>query len=109
MTTKCKVGGCSSPVSPELRDYSLCLDHFLDNVQERCSGLARQLELEGFRNPLRQAATQFIVASAARLARIGTDNPPKNQLARGRLLNAMLLLAELRERFDQAAAKKAGA
>ena len=102
----CKVGGCTHPVQSELRDHTLCLEHFLDDVQERARSFARQLSEQGPQKPLQRAALQFIVLSAAKIATIGTENPPHDQLARGRLLNAILLLADLRERFDKAADKK---
>ena len=44
---------------------------------------------------------QFVVLTAAKIAVIGTQNPPQDQLLRGKLLNAMLLLADLRERVEK--------
>lgn len=105
MMTKCKVGGCSNLVPPELFDHLLCLDHFLSEIQERSNSFARQLEEQGLQETLRRAAMQFVVLEAAKIATIGLQNPPNDQLARGRLLNAMLVLAELRERFDKATEK----
>lgn len=95
-------------VQPELVDHVLCLDHFLSDIQERSSSFARQLSADGPAGPLRRAVIQFIMVAAAKIALIGTENPPKEQLLRGRLLNAMLMLAELREHFDKAAASQAG-
>lgn len=97
----CKVGGCPTPVPRELHDHSLCVEHFLDQVQERIHGFAQQLDFQGPSDSLQQTAMQFIVLTAAKIATLGTQNPPTEQLLRGRLLNAMLLLAELRERFDK--------
>lgn len=101
MATNCKVGGCPNSVQPELLDHGLCLNHFLTDIQERSTSFARQLEEPGAGKRLQQAAMQFIVLSAAKIATIGTQNPPADQLLRGKLLNAMLLLAELRERFEK--------
>ena len=66
--------------------------------------LARQLGEAPEDGSLRDTALRFIVLSAARLATIGTGNPPTDQLARGRLLNAMLMLADLREKLDKTGA-----
>lgn len=103
----CKVGGCSSLVPKELDDHSLCVEHFLDQTQERIRGFAQQLDFQGPSADLRQTAIQFIILTAAKIATLGTQNPPTEQLLRGRLLNAMLLLADLRERFDRAAGQQA--
>jgi len=100
----CKVGGCDLPIPTELLDHSLCLEHFLSDVVERARTLARQLGEAPEDGSLRDTALRFIVLSAARLATIGTGNPPTDQLARGRLLNAMLMLADLREKLDKTGA-----
>ena len=97
----CKVRGCPNPVAGELEDQSLCLDHFLDEVQSRSRNFARRLESQDPDEPLRQAALQFILLTAAKIATIGMNNPPEEQLSRGRLLNAMLELADLRDRLDR--------
>ncbi len=97
----CKVGGCSNPVVLELREAGLCLDHFLDDIQDRARTYSRQLDHSGLSEPLQQAATQFIVLTAAKIVTIGIQDPPTEQLARGRLLHVMLLLAELREHLDK--------
>ncbi|MFQ5694785.1 MAG: hypothetical protein ACE5HB_02240 [Terriglobia bacterium] len=98
----CKVGGCSSPIMRELEEQSLCLEHYLTTIQERAQNFARDLwELEADQS-LHHTAMQFIMMAAAKLATIGIQSPPSDQLGRGRLLNAMLLLADLRERLDKA-------
>jgi len=107
MSTNCKVGGCTNPVQEELLDHELCLDHFLSDIQERSTSFARQLEQGAAGKRLQQTAMQFILLAAAKIATIGTQNPPEDQLLRGKLLNAMLLLAELRERLDKAGGAKA--
>lgn len=99
---ECKIGGCSNPVQDELRDHTLCLEHFLSDVHERIVSFARQLEERGPQDSLRKGATRFIVLTAAKIATIGTQHPPGGQLVRGQLLNAMLMLVDLRERFDKA-------
>jgi len=106
MADNCKVGGCSNSVQDELLDHQLCLEHFLGDVQERSTLFARRLGETGPDKGLQKAALQFIVLAAAKIATIGTQNPPEDQLLRGKLLNAMLMLAELRERFDKAQAPK---
>ncbi|NIV37098.1 MAG: hypothetical protein GWN58_49005 [Anaerolineae bacterium] len=100
------MGGCAGAVPPQLMDQSLCLEHFLGDVQERCHNFSRHLESVALEEELRQTATKFIMLSAAKIATIGMENPPNDQLDRGRLLNAMLLLAELRDRFDKLTAAK---
>ena len=97
----CKVRGCQAPPAGELEDQSLCLEHFLDEVQSRSRGFSRRLESQDTDEPLRQAALQFILVTAAKIATIGINSPPEEQLARGRLLNAMLELADLRDRLDR--------
>ncbi len=107
MPANCKVGGCTNPVQEELLDHELCLGHFLSDLQERATSFARQLEQGAADQRLQQTAMQFILLAAAKIATIGTQNPPEDQLLRGKLLNAMLLLAELRERLDKAGGAKA--
>ena len=99
----CKVRGCEGPVLEELEESALCLDHFLDDITERTRGYDRQLEDLATDDSLRQAAMRFSVLTAAKLATVGIHHPPEEQLARGQLLNAMLLLADLRDRLDRAA------
>jgi hypothetical protein len=98
----CKVGGCEQTVPITLLDSGLCLEHFLDDVVDRTRSFARQLAESNLDETLREAVLQFIIFSAARLATIGTYSPPDEQLARGRLLNAMLVLADLRDKLDKA-------
>jgi len=99
--TTCKVGGCSNPTLAELQDVDLCLDHFLEDVEERSRNFDRRLADESTEKPFRQAALQFAMLTAAKIATIGIHHPPAEQLTRGRLLHAMLLLADLRERLDR--------
>lgn len=101
----CKVRGCPNPVLTQLESQTLCLEHFLDDIQEHSRNFARRLDTYDADEPLRQAALQFIVLTAAKIATIGMTNPPEEQLTRGRLLNAMLQLADLRDRLDRAAVK----
>lgn len=103
---KCKAGGCSNPVQKELFDHSLCLEHFLRDLEDRTRSFARQLSADDQSAELHQIALQFTVLAAAKIATIGIENPPPDQQTRSRLLNAMLLLAELRERLDKALARK---
>lgn len=107
MATSCRVGGCSNPVPEYLREQNLCLDHFLTDVQDRIRSYARQLDDQGPNQELHKAAMQYILLTAAKLATIGMQNPPADQLGRGQILNAMLLLADLRERFEKTLRKKA--
>lgn len=100
---ECKVSGCSNTVEPSLRLQALCLEHFVGDVQDRCHRFARRLTEGDLTEALLRETSQFIIFAAAKLASIGTENPPATQLMRGKLLNAMLLLADLRERFDRTA------
>jgi hypothetical protein len=88
----------------ELEGVELCLDHFLEDVEERARNFNRRLGEEGGEQPLVQAALQFAMLTAAKIATIGIHNPPSEELARGRLLHAMLLLTDLRERAERRAA-----
>lgn len=105
---KCKVSGCSNPVEPGLEAQALCLEHFVLDIHDRCHRFARQLAEEEVGESLQKEISQFIIFAAAKIASIGSENPPPVQLMRGKLLNAMLMLADLRERLDRAAAKIAG-
>jgi len=101
----CKVRGCDAPVLGELEESSLCLDHFLEDIAERARGFDRRLEELVADESLRQAAMRFSMLTAAKIATIGIHHPPEEQLARGQLLNAMLLLADLRDRLDRTTAQ----
>jgi len=101
------VSGCGEPVAPYLAQQALCLEHFVADVQDRCNRLAHRLAEEDLGQALQREISQFIIFAAAKIATIGTYNPPASQLMRGKLLNAMLLLADLRERLDRAATQVA--
>lgn len=96
---KCRVRGCSNPVLQELQDSSLCLDHFLDDIEDRTRSLNRKLE-GATDKPLGHAALRFAMVTAAKIATIGIHHPPEERLVRGRLLNALLLLTDLRDRAE---------
>lgn len=102
MTSRCQVDGCPETVLAELSDQALCLDHFMEDVQKRVVTYTRRLALENLTDSLRQATLRFILVTAAKIATIGVQSPPTDQLARGRLLNAMLMLADLREQLEKA-------
>lgn len=106
---KCKVQGCSNSVHEELHDLALCLEHFLDDIQDRIRGLSYQVSSSLSASSFREITMQFIVLTAAKIATIGSQNPPAEQLTRGRLLNAMLLLADLRDRLDKATGQRSDA
>ncbi len=95
----CKVGGCENSILQELEEANLCLDHFLEEVEERARNFDRGL-VDGKDRPLRDAALKFSLLTAAKIATIGMRHPPEEQLLRGRLLNAMLLLLDLRDRIE---------
>lgn len=97
----CKVGGCSNPRLLVPEGLELCLEHFLDDVEERTRNFNRRLGGEGGEAPLVQAALQFAMLTAAKIATIGVHNPPSEELLRSRLLHAMLLLTDLRERAER--------
>ncbi len=99
--TKCKVGGCTTPPPPVLYEQRLCLEHYLADIHDRTHAFARQLASQETTTELEAALVQFVVLAAAKIAVIGTQNPPQDQLLRGKLLNAMLLLADLRERAEK--------
>lgn len=102
---KCRVRGCNDPIDPYLLQQALCLEHFIADLQDRCNRLAHRLAEEDLSQALQREILQFIIFAAAKIVTIGTYNPPASQLTRGKLLNAMLLLADLRERLDRAAAQ----
>ncbi len=104
---KCRVRGCDDPIDPYLSHQVLCVEHFVADVQDRCNRLAHRLAEEELSQALQREVSQFIIFAAAKIATIGTYNPPASQLMRGKLLNAMLLLADLRERLDRAATQVA--
>ncbi|HKZ52156.1 MAG TPA: hypothetical protein VJ085_02635 [Candidatus Acidoferrales bacterium] len=101
----CRVRGCENPVLGELEESALCLDHFLEDITERVRGFDRGLEDPSADESLRETALRFSMLTAAKIATIGIHHPPEEQLARGQLLNAMLLLADLRDRLDRTTAQ----
>ncbi|MFQ5817936.1 MAG: hypothetical protein ACE5H2_08280 [Terriglobia bacterium] len=103
----CKVSGCPNPIEPRLQRQALCLEHFVADIQDRCHRFARRLAEEDLSEVLQRESSQFVIFAAAKIASIGTDNPPSSQLMRGKLLNVILMLADLRERLDRTAAEVA--
>jgi len=102
----CRAGGCANAVPAHLKDTGMCLDHFLADVEVRSTGFSRMLDDQPGDPSLRATALQFILLSAARIATIGVQSPPDDQMVRGRMLHVMLMLADLRERLDATAGKK---
>jgi len=102
----CKVSGCPNPVEAQLKAQELCLEHFIGDVQDRSHRFARRLTEEEVSEAVQRETSQFVIFAAAKIAAIGTENPPPSQLMRGKLLNAMLMLADLRERLDKAFGKE---
>lgn len=100
----CRAGGCANVVPAHLKDTGMCLDHFLADVEVRITGFGRMLGDRPSDVSLKTSALQFILLTAARIATIGVQSPPEDQMVRGRMLHVMLMLADLRERLD--AAKK---
>lgn len=103
---ECRAAGCANPVPAHLKDTGMCLDHFLADVEGRIQGFGRQLGDKPGDGPVKTTALQFILLTAARIATIGVQSPPEDQMVRGRMLHVMLMLADLRERLDKAAEKK---
>ncbi|MFQ5926017.1 MAG: hypothetical protein ACE5MH_01120 [Terriglobia bacterium] len=104
----CKVGGCPTRVEPRLERQALCLDHFVGDVQDRCHRFAHRLAEEDLSEALQRETSQFVIFAAAKIASIGAEHPPPSQLMRGKMLNVMLMLADLRERLDRMTAEIAG-
>ena len=102
----CRTGGCANVVPAHLKDTGMCLDHFLADVEIRITGFGRMLGDQPGDVSLKTSALQFILLTAARIATIGVQSPPEDQMVRGRMLHVMLMLAELRERLDATAGKK---
>lgn len=100
MAPTCKVGGCTNPLPDELKGSALCLEHFLDDLEERARNFNRGLVDEP-EELLREAALRFAMLTAAKIAILGVNSPPDDELTRGRLLNAMLLLVDLRDRAER--------
>ena len=102
----CRAGGCANAVPAHLKDAGMCLDHFLADIEARINGFSQQLGDAGGDLSIKTSALQFILLTAARIATIGVQSPPEDQMVRGRMLHVMLMLAELRERLDATAGKK---
>jgi hypothetical protein len=99
---KCRAAGCDNPAPAHLQDMGLCLDHFLAEVEGRIQSFSRRLSDSPGDGSLKTTALQFILLTAARIATIGVQSPPDDQMVRGRMLHVMLMLADLRERLDAA-------
>lgn len=101
---RCRTSGCGKPLPSQLLDQGVCLEHYLAEVETRINGYNRQLSETPGDPALGSAVLQFILLTAARIATVGVQAPPSDQMVRGRMLHVMLMLADLRERLD--AAKK---
>lgn len=107
LAVDCNVTGCTNPLESLLQPHRLCLEHFLGDVQDRCHRLARRLQEESLSEALQRETSQFVIFAAAKIASLGVTHPPASQLLRGKMLNAMLLLADLREQLDRIGAQVA--
>lgn len=98
----CHFPGCQSGVLSELQEVGLCLEHFIQNVQLDANGFAERLDPRHSSSDLKKKLETFVCVSAAKLATIGVANPRLSDFDRARLLNAMFMLIDLRERSEQA-------
>jgi len=101
MRVTCQVAGCSQPVPPPLADPARCIEHYLDQAEERIRDYGMKLAAQNPPDELHQPALRFVLVTAAKLATLGTQYPPDEQPLRGRLLHALLMLSDLREQLEE--------
>lgn len=97
----CQFPGCPNRVLRELQEIGLCLEHYIQNIQLDANTLALGLEDPSSPTGLRPRIDSFVCTSAAKLTTVGVNNPRLSDFDRARLLNAMFMLIELRERSEK--------
>ena len=85
----------------ELQEVGLCLEHYVQNVQLDANAFAQRIDSRQLSADHKQNLGNFVCLSAAKLATIGVANPRLSDFDRARLLNAMFMLIELRERAEK--------
>lgn len=97
----CHFPGCQSRVLGELQEAGLCLEHYIQNVQLDANSFAERFDSHQTAMDLKKNLEAFVCVSAAKLATIGVANPQLSDFDRARLLNAMFMLIDLRERTEK--------
>lgn len=99
----CHFPGCHARVLRELQEFGLCLEHYIQNLQYDANNYAQRIDSPGVTPEQKKELENFVCFGAAKLTTIGVNNPRLSDFDRARLLNAMFMLMELRERTEKQA------
>lgn len=102
MPTACSVAGCKSAVPPEIDAERKCVLHFLLRVEETCNEMRHEI-IPGAPAERRQQMFAYIAQHGEMLAKVSTSGIRMPDDLKGRILNAFLILINLRESIDRAA------
>lgn len=107
MSIACRIAGCKAAVPAELGPQQMCISHFTLEVERQCN----EMRLETVRGTApaerREEINRFIAAQGAILAHVATGSQRMPDELKGRILSTFLMLMNLRENVERAAARMA--
>ena len=96
------IPGCNAAVPPELEAESLCVSHFVLDIEQACAGLRREAALETTSVPRRQEISNYAKATAIKLCEAATGRMRLPDELKKRVLTTILNLMNLQESIDRA-------
>ena len=100
MPNACSVAGCKAAVPPEIDAERKCVLHFLLRVEEACNEMRHEI-IPGATPERRQEMFTYIAQHGEMLAKVSTSGIRMPDDLKGRILNAFLILINLRESIDR--------
>jgi hypothetical protein len=107
MRTACSVAGCKAMVPASLESESLCVLHFILDVERCCGEMRRETALGRTPRERQVEIMQYIAGRGELLARTATSGLHLPDETTARVLNTFLTLMNLRENLERAASREA--
>ena len=100
---QCCMPGCGTLVPAELETEGFCVPHFLLSAEKACTDIRRETAAGDSNATQRGEFESYVVASAVKLALIGTGRVRLSDEIKKRVLTTFHTLMLLRENLDRAA------
>ena len=95
--------GCKATVPVEFAEDQLCVFHFTLFVERECAEIRRETALGKASRERQMECVQKIVGRGEMLAIVATNDLPKSDEVKARILSTVLTLINCRENMDRAA------
>jgi hypothetical protein len=102
MAKSCSAPGCKAGVPPALDSQSLCVHHYVLEVEKACAEMRRETVLGRAPHERQVEIIEYIGQQGELLARTATSGLHLADEMKARLLNTFLTLINLRENLDRA-------